>query len=91
MQNQRCEHCNREFQPVKSWQRFCTARCRDAWHYEQWKLALAEVGQVNGQSAESGIVEAMSVAAPAEPIKRRRLGVSGTQIVEALKLRTAQG
>jgi hypothetical protein len=78
MQNQRCDHCNREYQPAKSWQRFCTPRCRDAWHYDQWKLAQADVGQVNGHGAASGtaIVEAIKYgrpAAPVEQMKRRQL------------------
>jgi hypothetical protein len=79
MMMQRCDHCNQQFQPAKSWQRFCTPKCRDAWHYEQWKLAQADVGQVNGvngHGAVSGtaIVEAIkSAVAPAEPFRRRQL------------------
>jgi len=77
MEKQRCDNCDRQFQPAKSWQRFCTPKCRDAWHYEQWKLAQADVGQVNGHGAVSGtaIVEAIkSRVAPviAENGLRRR-------------------
>jgi hypothetical protein len=79
MQNQRCDHCDRQFQPAKSWQRFCTPRCRDAWHYDQWKLAQADVGQVNGGHgavSRTAIVQAIkSAVAPVaeEPMKRRAL------------------
>ena len=82
MQNQRCDQCDREFRPAKSWQRFCTPKCRDAWHYEQWKLAQADVGQLNGHGRVADgnvIVEAIkSAVAPAvvaeNGFRRRQLG-----------------
>ena len=37
MEKQRCEQCGEQYRAAKSWQRFCTPKCRDAWHYDQWK------------------------------------------------------
>jgi hypothetical protein len=74
MEKQRCDHCDRQFQPVKSWQRFCTPRCRDAWHYEQWKheLAQAEPAEANGRSAVDGnaIVSAIKYGRPTAPVEQ---------------------
>jgi hypothetical protein len=61
------------------------------------RLITADLKEVNGLRAHvdgNAIVSAIKYgrpveAAPPEPLKRRRL--DGTQIVEALKLRTAQG
>jgi hypothetical protein len=70
MEKQRCEQCGEEFREVKSWQRFCTPRCRDAWHYDQWKheLAQTDATEVNGRGAVDGnaIVEAIKYGRPVE-------------------------
>jgi hypothetical protein len=36
-----CEYvnCKGTYEPVKSWQRFCSTKCHDEWHYHQKKLA----------------------------------------------------
>ena len=52
-----CEYvnCKGTYKPVKSWQRFCSTKCHDEWHYHQKKLAqvaeaerLRELRLVNG-------------------------------------------
>ena len=35
----KCEECGGEYCQEKSWQRFCTSKCRDDWHNHQRKLA----------------------------------------------------
>jgi hypothetical protein len=79
MEKQGCDHCDRQFQPAKSWQRFCTPKCRDAWHYEQWKFAAeedkrspsaAEITEVNGlreQVDGNAIVSAIKYGRPVAP------------------------
>jgi hypothetical protein len=88
MQKQRCEKCDREYQPAKSWQRFCTPKCRDAWHYEQWKHEgeaeaerdarqqlpeLRERIQIDGNAIVEAIKYGRPVVAPSEPLRRRAL------------------
>jgi hypothetical protein len=52
-----CEYvnCKGTYKPVKSWQRFCSTKCHDEWHYHQKKLAqvaeaerLRELRLING-------------------------------------------
>src|SRR5262249_36538312 len=28
-----CKHCEAPFDPATAWQEFCSARCRNSWHY----------------------------------------------------------
>jgi hypothetical protein len=71
MEKQRCAQCGEEFRVVKSWQRFCTPQCRDAWHYEQWKRE-----QVKDAEAE---------LAAKKQLPELRKKFDAMQIVQALK------
>jgi hypothetical protein len=41
----RCKKCDREFQPVKVWQEFCCAKCKEAWRYQQGKREQIEAAE----------------------------------------------
>ena len=41
----RCKKCDREFQPVKVWQEFCCAKCKEAWRYQQRKREQIEAAE----------------------------------------------
>jgi len=28
-----CKHCEQPFDPATTWQEFCSAKCRNSWHY----------------------------------------------------------
>jgi hypothetical protein len=73
MEKQRCAKCDREYQPAKSWQRFCTPKCRDAWHYEQWK------------HEGEGVKEAEAERNARKQLPELREKIDGMQIVQALK------
>jgi hypothetical protein len=59
-----CDHCEGTYEPTKSWQRFCSTKCHDDWHYHQKKLAqVAEAEELrelrlangaNGNGAGNG-------------------------------------
>lgn len=36
-----CESCHGSLSPIRPWQRFCSARCRNRWHAEERRQALA--------------------------------------------------
>jgi len=42
-----CEYlnCKGTYEPTKSWQRFCSTKCHDDWHYRQKKLAQIAVAE----------------------------------------------
>jgi hypothetical protein len=82
MQNQLCKQCGTEFQVRRHWQLFCTARCRDAWHYVHWKRE---------QRNQQKLAEAQAdLAAKMQLPELRKKSDVGMQIVEALKYRQAQ-
>jgi hypothetical protein len=63
-----CEYmnCKGTYKPTKSWQRFCSTKCHDDWHYHQKKLTqvaeaerLRELRLANGANCNG--------AAPADP------------------------
>ncbi len=75
-----CVECNREFEPAKSWQQFCSPKCRNDWHYKEQKRAaycaeLAAAGADNGHGAREEKIDLaqLGLAPPAAPIKRRRI------------------
>lgn len=37
----RCPTCQKQFMPVRGWQRFCSSVCRDGWHNQERRKALA--------------------------------------------------
>jgi hypothetical protein len=37
-----CKECEQEFRQNKTWQLFCTTKCRDDWHNREKKHALVE-------------------------------------------------
>ena len=83
MQMQRCEQCGEEFHVVRHWQKFCTPKCRDAWHYDHWKRE-----QRNQQKLEEA--QADLAAQKQLPELRKKFDV-GMQIVEAaIKYRQPQ-
>ena len=82
MENQRCEQCGGEFHVVRHWQKFCTPKCRDAWHYDHWKREQRH--QQKLAEAQADLAAKMQL-----PELRKKFDV-GMQIVEALKYRQAQ-
>lgn len=36
-----CEQCQGQFSPTRPWQRFCSGSCRNLWHAEERRQALA--------------------------------------------------
>jgi hypothetical protein len=46
----RCNHCDRDFEPSKPWQQFCSAKCRNDWHFRERKRA--EVQNAEAERAE---------------------------------------
>jgi len=36
-----CEHCHGSLSPIRPWQRFCSEHCRNRWHAEERRQALA--------------------------------------------------
>ncbi len=34
LQKSRCDWCEKEFDPARYWQRFCSDECREKWHVE---------------------------------------------------------
>lgn len=37
-----CEHCQNSYDASENWQRFCTYKCRDAWHCAKRKKERLE-------------------------------------------------
>jgi predicted RNA-binding Zn-ribbon protein involved in translation (DUF1610 family) len=37
----KCQQCEKAFKPSKTWQRFCSPKCRDEWHNEETRKAKA--------------------------------------------------
>ena len=76
-----CDKCEGTYEPTKSWQRFCSTKCHDDWHYHQKKLAqVAEAEELrelrlngaNGNGAGNGaevkpLSEILQALKPAEP------------------------
>jgi hypothetical protein len=52
-----CEYvnCKGTYEPVKSWQRFCSTKCHDEWHYHQKKLAQLAVAEERRQARLKGL------------------------------------
>lgn len=82
----KCEECGGEYCQEKSWQRFCTSKCRDDWHNHQKKLALVAVAEelrelrlANGNGAAEGnakqplsdLLKSLKPAEPKQPLLRR--------------------
>ena len=78
----KCEECGGEYCQEKSWQRFCTSKCRDDWHNHQRKLAqvveaeeLRELRLANGANGNGAtpaeykqpLSEVLKTLRPAEP------------------------
>lgn len=83
-----CEwmNCKGTYEPTKSWQRFCSTKCHDDWHYHQKKLAqlavadeLRELRLANGNGAAEGnakqplsdLLKTLRPAEPKQPMFRR--------------------
>jgi hypothetical protein len=78
-----CEYmnCKDTYEPTKSWQRFCSTKCHDDWHYHQKKLAqvaeaerLQELRLANGAGNGAGngaevkpLAEILQALKPSEP------------------------
>jgi endogenous inhibitor of DNA gyrase (YacG/DUF329 family) len=84
-----CNHCGKDFRQARHWQRFCSTRCRDAWHRHNYKLEEVKDAeavrdakkQLRKQIDGMQIVEALKYgrveAAPAvaeNGLRRRQLG-----------------
>ena len=79
----KCEWCEGPFSTVKSWQRFCQPKCRDAWNNREKLRRQIEAAEerheqrVNGHAIGArgpkiGLAELGLLAKP-EPVKRRHL------------------
>jgi hypothetical protein len=84
-----CEYvnCKGTYEPTKSWQRFCSTKCHDDWHYHQKKLAqVAEAERLrelrlangaNGNGADpkppplSELLRSLKPFEPKPPMHRR--------------------
>ena len=38
-----CDYCSDEFETTRGWARFCTAKCRSAYHRERYEADLLKV------------------------------------------------
>lgn len=47
----RCKNCGQEFQPVKVWQEFHSAKCKEAYRYQQRKRAQVEAAEEAAEDA----------------------------------------
>src|SRR3954447_12359912 len=49
-----CPSCNLDFQPRRAWQRYCSVRCRNAWHRErqQTPALLTRVEKIEQRLAQ---------------------------------------
>jgi uncharacterized Zn ribbon protein len=88
MENQHCAQCGEEYRVARHWQRFCCPQCRDAWHYDQWKIAEVKEAeavrdakkQLRKQIDGMQIVEALKYRREVAPVarenglRRRHLG-----------------
>jgi hypothetical protein len=84
-----CDYCGKEFWPEKSWQRFDSPKCRDAWHYKEKKAAANGYRPTEEQrQAAMEAVPGMRRAAPPD-IDRWRNRFSKrkplSEVLEALK------
>lgn len=81
----RCTECDREFEPAKPWQHFCSPKCRDAWHYrgrkraaycEEVEAAEARLANgINGHGARAEKIDlvTLGLASQPKPIARRKI------------------
>jgi hypothetical protein len=75
----RCDRCGNDFRRTRHWQRFCSTRCRDAWHRHNYKLeevaeaeadlvAKKQLPELRKKFDAMQIVEAIKYGRPAAPI-----------------------
>ena len=79
----KCDWCEGEFSPAKSWQRFCKPKCRDDWNNREKlrrQIEAAEErredrinGHANGASTRKVDLVALGLASKPQPVKRRRI------------------
>jgi hypothetical protein len=50
-----CKQCGEEFVETKRWQSFCQPQCRDRWHYEQRRLAMADQQLIEERPIDEGM------------------------------------
>jgi hypothetical protein len=65
-----CEYvnCKGTYKPVKSWQRFCSTKCHDDWHYHQKKLAQLAVAEAEAEERRQARLEGVNGDAPHKPL-----------------------
>jgi hypothetical protein len=78
----KCDWCEGPFSPARSWQRFCSAKCRNDWNNREkvrQQIEAAEAAReyrINGYDrAEAGEkinLEALGLVPAAQPVHRRR-------------------
>jgi hypothetical protein len=61
---------------VRHWQKFCTPKCRDAWHYDHWKRE---------QRHQQKLAEAQADLAALKQLPELRKKFDAMHLVEALK------
>src|SRR5262249_9311655 len=76
----KCDWCDGEFSPARTWQRFCCPKCRNDWNNREklrCQIAAAEEargGRINGRaggSEEKIDLAQLGLTGPTQPIKRR--------------------
>jgi hypothetical protein len=75
----RCKNCNQEFQPVKVWQEFHSAKCKEAWRYQQRKRAQVEAAEEAAEDAQQDRLNGLTD----EPEQGLTLAELGIQPAEA--------
>ncbi len=76
----KCDQCDAEYFPDKSWQRFCCAKCRNDFNnLEKKRVKVAEAedrlaGRLNGLSGAGPKIDlaALGVMKPIKPFKLRK-------------------
>jgi hypothetical protein len=72
MANCENEFCNRPFQRIKDWQRFCSPRCKEQWRYHLRKLE---------QKAEAELARELREArTPLSEIMQQANGANGAEV-----------
>lgn len=51
--NRRCQKCGVEFQPNKSWQKFCTRKCHDDFHNAKHYVVGGNANPEGGETARA--------------------------------------
>jgi hypothetical protein len=65
-----CEQCGARYSPTKAWQRFCSLRCRNAYHRRQRREDEIEVARRGYLVPSQDVLALANVSVPAD-FKRR--------------------